>query len=302
MAKISCNSLYPAPRSPRVRRAPRLTRRAAAPLLAVVLVAGLGCREDSGAPSAPEPAPGLSTAPLAGPGLFPELQTVVPHDVQLVRSGGRETIRFTNAIANTGRGPFHIVPRFPRPGSGGTQDAIQQILDANGRVVQQRLVSQYQYHPGHGHWHIANVALYLIRSGSLTGPIFGRTRQKTTFCLIDVIQLAGFPNTPRRYSSCNTGAQGISVGWGDEYGWYLADQDLDITGAPPGIYYLISSVNAQRRFIETTYTNNRAWVGFRLRRDAAGRATIRLLNHSPCAGSLCGSPTGVIRRFARPAQ
>ncbi len=269
------------------------------------LLAGvaLGCDRSSGPLEPTEPSARVTT-PRAAAGLLPELQTVVPQDVRLVRSGGREIIRFTNAIANTGRGPLHVIPRFPEPGSGGTQDAIQQIFDANGNVLQEQVVSQYEYHPGHKHWHIAGVAVYTIKSGSLSGPILGDTRQKTTFCLIDVARLAGFPNqAPRTYSECNSGAQGISVGWADEYSWWLDDQDLDITGAPAGKYYLISKVNAARRFIEETYTNNRVWVAFQLRRDASGRATIRLLNHSPCTGALCSSLTGshVVERFARPA-
>lgn len=300
MAHISCTSSYPATPSPRGDRVPRLTRRPASAIISAILVATLGCREDSGTPIAPEPQPGLVTAPGAEAGLLPELRTVVPQDVQLVRSGGRDIIRFSNAIANTGRGPLHIVPRFP---GGGRQDAIQHILDARGNVVRQKEVSRYQFHAGHNHWHIARVAVYAIRSGSLTGPLVG-DRQKTTFCLIDVAQLAGFPNqAPRRYMECNGGAQGISVGWADEYGYWLPDQDVDITGARPGTYYLISTVNAARKFIETTYTNNQAWVSFQLRRDASGRASIRLLNHSPCTGALCGSSTGshIIKRFARPA-
>ncbi len=130
----------------------------------------------------------------------------------------------------------------------------------------------------------------MIKSGSLSGPILGASRRKTTFCLIDVARLTGIPNqAPQTYSECNVGAQGISVGWADEYGWRLGGQALDITGARAGTYYLISKVNATGRFIEEAYTNNRAWVGLQLRRDASGRASIRLLSHSPCIGALCSS-------------
>jgi hypothetical protein len=221
-------------------------------------------------------------------GLLPDLRTVVPQDLRrVVNARGREILRFTNSIANTGRGPFHVVPRYNA--REGTQDAIQWVFDASGTVVQRKVVSQYGYHSAHDHWHIAGVALYQVRSGSLTGPIVGNASKKTTFCLIDISRLAGFSNpAPQTYTECNAGAQGISRGWVDEYGYWLAGQGLDITGAPLGVYYLVSKANPAGKFIEARYSNNRAWVKFEIRRNALGHRTIRILGHSSCTGGLCG--------------
>ena len=223
-------------------------------------------------------------------GLRPDLRTVVPQELHLEESWDREILRFTNAIANTGRGRWHMKPRFPLNGSTGTQDAIQQIFDANGRVVQSKVVSRITFHREHNHWHIANVARYQLRSGSLSGPLV-RNAAKTTFCLIDYERLPGFPNPAReRYTACDrdTPAQGISVGWMDVYGYWLPGQGFDITGVAAGVYYLISKVNPAGNSIEANYGNNQAWVKFELIRDLFG-PSIRILGHSQCSGGLCGS-------------
>lgn len=47
------------------------------------------------------------------PGLLPDLRTVVPQHLQLVNDHQREVLRFSNAIANTGDGPWRMRPKFP---------------------------------------------------------------------------------------------------------------------------------------------------------------------------------------------
>jgi len=58
--------------------------------------------------------------------------------------------------------------------------------------------------------------------------IFVAEGGKISFCLID---LANF-NSPNgsRYNSCSASHQGISAGWGDEYGWWLDGQEIDTSG------------------------------------------------------------------------
>ena len=51
---------------------------------------------------------------------------------------------------------------------------------------------------------------------------------------------------PRRWMCMSSGSPG---------------QELDITGAPAGIYYLVSTVNAECKFIESNYANNVAAYG-----------------------------------------
>jgi hypothetical protein len=222
--------------------------------------------------------------------LFPDLRTVVPQQLQLVNSHKRELLRFSNGIANTGDGPWQMRPVFPQPGTLGTQDAVQEILDADGDVVLTKVVSRFEFHPEHGHWHIEGVALYEIRAGSLSGPIVGANSRKTTFCLIDWYTLEGnSPQTERTYFECNAERQGISAGWVDQYHQATEGQELDITGARPGRYYLISTANPDGVFLEQDLFNNTAWVGFDLSRDSRGNPKLQVVDRSPCESpGLCG--------------
>jgi hypothetical protein len=57
---------------------------------------------------------------------------------------------------------------------------------------------------------------------------------------------------------------GISAGWADVYNWFLADQYIEISGVPDGVYVIETVANPIRTVHETTYDDN------------AARATIRL--------------------------
>ena len=113
---------------------------------------------------------------------------------------------------------------------------------------------------------------------------------KTTFCLIDWYQLEGNSNTKKRiYWECQTSFQGIAPGWVDQYHQSLEGQKVDITGAKPGLYYLVSTANPERRFLETDYTNNTAWTSFKLTRDSSGNPKIEVAGNSACeTPGLCG--------------
>ena len=215
--------------------------------------------------------------------LYPDLRTVVPDHLQIANDHQREFLRFSNAIADTGDGPWQMKPVFPLGSDLTTQDAIQQILDVNGNVVKEVLVSQFQFHPEHNHWHIGDVALFSVHAGSPTGPILPGTSVKSTFCLIDWIKLDNNSKTPERtYFYCNGNLQGVSVGWADQYHQSTEGQEIDITGATPGLYFLVSKVNYKGTFVEKDLNNNEAWTSFLLSRDSNGNAKIAIFGHSPC--------------------
>jgi Lysyl oxidase len=114
---------------------------------------------------------------------------------------------------------------------------------------------------------------------------------KTTFCLIDVVRLEGNSSRPdRTYWDCFPDRrQGISPGWGDQYHHATEGQELELTGQPPGVYYVVSTTNPDLAFLESDYGNNTAWASFRLRRDSQGNAKIDRVAHSACVGTLCGA-------------
>lgn len=119
------------------------------------------------------------------------------------------------------------------------------------------MVSQFEYHPTHRHWHVNGVALFEIRVGSPDGPVFGGNSVKTTFCLIDWYKLDDNAKTPERgYFACAGAYQGISPGWVDQYHQATPGQQLDLTGAPTGIpLYLVSAASHEGVFLESDTTN-----------------------------------------------
>ena len=240
----------------------------------------------------------------AGPrngGLLPDLRAVVPQHLNIQNQQQREILRFSNGVANTGRGDWRMRPDPPPGVDTEVTNAVQEILDADRNVVREEVVSTFEYHPAHNHWHIGDVALFEVRKardnghGGDIGGVFVNDRGvsqslKTTFCLIDVYKLDGNSHTSdREYWDCFTSYQGIQPGWADQYHQATVGQQLDITGSPEGIYYLVTTSNPAGVFLETDTSNNTAWTSFRLRRDSNGNPKITLIDHSPCESpGLCG--------------
>jgi hypothetical protein len=222
--------------------------------------------------------------------LLPDLQTVVPLQLQVVNKQQREILRFSNGVANTGDGPWQMRPEFPATDPTQPQKAIQQIVGSDGSIFSEHVVSEFEFHPEHNHWHIDGIALFEIRAGSPVGSIVGSNTVKTTFCLIDWYKLEGPSKTPdRTFFDCDGELQGISPGWVDQYHQATPGQQLDITGVAPGFYYLVSTAGPDGNFIELNPHNNTAWVGFQLSRDSKGNAKINIVDQSPCESpALCG--------------
>jgi hypothetical protein len=55
-------------------------------------------------------------------------------------------------------------------------------------------------------------------------------------------------------------------------------------------YYLVSTSNPDGKFVETTTSNNMAWVKFSLS-GSSGNRKVTVLAHSPCDPGLCGEAT-----------
>ena len=237
---------------------------------------------------------GMAGSTLVEGGLYPDLRAANPHHFTVQNNQQREFLRFSNMVANTGQGDLILRPEHDPINNITT--GYQEVEDASGTVIDDEAVSEFVFHPAHNHWHITAVALFEIRKplddgrGGRYGEVFGGQTIKTTFCLIDVIQLEGQSKTPElRFWDCFPDErQGISAGWGDQYHHATEGQELEITGAPPGVYYLVSTSNPDKAFLETNYANNTAWTSFRVSRDSKGNAKIAEVASAPCAGKLCG--------------
>jgi hypothetical protein len=242
----------------------------------------------------------------SGVGLLPDMRTVVPSHLQLVNEHQRETLRFSNGIANTGAGPWALRPEPALSDALTTVSAVQEIRDSGAyykcgeqpkqvtacyNVVSEKVAGTFEYHPAHNHWHIGDVALFEVRKGSPTGPVVGGNSIKTTFCLIDWYKLDdNSPTAERVFFDCYTSFQGISTGWVDQYHQSTSGQQLDMTGVPEADdYYLVSTSNYAQVFTESDYTNNTAWVKFRLYKDSKGNRKVEVTGHSPCESpGMCG--------------
>jgi hypothetical protein len=244
-----------------------------------------------------------AAGPPGSTGLLPDVQTVVPKHLGIQNTHQREILRFTNGIANTGPGHLRMRPDpIPRTSDELTTTAIQEILDSSGKLVSERVAGTFEYHPEHNHWHIGNVALFEVRHavddgrGGDYGSVFVNDRGqaqsiKTTFCLIDSYRLnSNSPTSQREYWACETSYQGIQPNWVDQYHQALEGQSVDVTGMYPGLYYLVSTSNPDRVFLESDYSNNTAWTSFRLSRDSNGNPKIAIIANSPCdSPGMCGA-------------
>jgi lysyl oxidase len=92
------------------------------------------------------------------------------------------------------------------------------------------------------------------------------------------------------FFDCYKGHQGISTGWVDQYHQSTSGQQLDLTGVPNADdYYLVSTSNYAQVFVESDYTNNTAWMKFRLYQDSNGNRKVEVTGRSPCSSpGLCG--------------
>lgn len=209
--------------------------------------------------------------------LLPDLKTRELKDIRTGADGTGRELRFSNDVLNAGPGVLQVDP--DPPGSGdcdgdgdveNDRTATQRVYtdaDADGTFRRSTDTSYDSspvgcmvFHPAHGHWHFNDFARYKLRRNSTGRRVAVST--KVSFCMRDSWRRAGStpgsPSSPYFEDCAPNATMGISVGWSDEYGWYLADQDLDITGLPEAWYCLSSTADPNERVREDDNSNNRA--------------------------------------------
>jgi hypothetical protein len=198
---------------------------------------------------------------------------------------GHTLLRFTTESVNIGAGPLEL--RGSRPNtSTQTMSVVQRIYDDAGGFRSVSVPSfMFWAGDGHNHWHVNDfISTELDRTDN--GVKVGNYA-KEGFCLTDSnafnLSLPGAPGS-KAYKGCVMGGQtslavkmGISVGWGDRYGYKLAFQWIDITGLSPGRYKLTGAVDEQNYYLESNETNNTTWTILQLN----GNNTVTVIQQGP---------------------
>jgi hypothetical protein len=227
----------------------RLVFAGAVAAVSVALAALAGVQSSAGAQSAAA--------------VYPDLRTLAPRDLRLetvtYQGTTRRVLRFSNTVWNAGQGPLelHGTP-------GGNSNVTQRVYDGSGGFSDYTVSNDFVFHPGHNHFHFEDFAEYelwtrgafdnWIASGRNTGQA-QRVGEKTTFCIMDTGQVQALSGAPANavYAQCGSSIQGLSVGWGDTYGWHLPEQWIDLGASflSDGSYVLRSVADPRNKLYES---------------------------------------------------
>jgi hypothetical protein len=220
---------------------------------------------------------------LAGPASaatdeLPDLVQYRPYflGIQTAQVSGKTQFHlgFSSNVQNWGNGPLAIHGSRASTGDKMMADQIITRTDGTTRTVDDVGPMRFVSYPSHNHWHFLKFDTYELRRASdykLLAP-----DMKTGFCLGDRFKVDQPGISGRTGPAVFTGGcgwdspqlltvdEGISVGYGDDYGAQLEGQYIDITKVPAGDYYLVHRANPKHLIKETNYKNNVASVGVRI--------------------------------------
>src|SRR4051812_33394801 len=155
---------------------------------------------------------------LAGQTLYPDLQTLPPTDLSFENQNGLWVLRFTNTVANRGKGPLEL-EGHPNTSPDDEQAIYQNLYDGAGNQTKhKRVATDLIYHPEHQHYHFTDFGSSVLLARDAGSSKYRKTNmkgEKTSFCIEDVTPVGG--SDPREYTACSTDFQGMSPGWADIY-------------------------------------------------------------------------------------
>lgn len=208
--------------------------------------------------------------------LTPNLRPLPASDLSLV---GGTTLLFSTTSWNNGAGPLELRAGEIDP-VGNRQNVYQRVYLSDGGYYD-RLAGTFVWHPEHNHFHFEDYALYTLQPFNAPGGS-QRISSKTTFCVMDTNKINGsLPGAPGSavYTTCGNTIQGMSVGWGDTYGYFLAGQSIDFTGNPSGDYKLIIEIDPKKRIIESSEEDNISCVLLRIN---VANSSVTILDNAGC--------------------
>jgi len=180
---------------------------------------------------------------------------------------GRTFLRFSATLVNVGSGPLLVAAHRPFPFDDDWR-VVQRVEDAAGGYSERETEARLLFAgDAHAHWHVVGAEAHQLET--LDGEILGGL-VKSGFCFFDNVDYAtDLPGAPIQatHASAECGlefdrdiAMGLSIGWGDEYQWYLLDQTIEISAVPDGRYRLRAIADPADLFKETNEANNDTWT------------------------------------------
>ena len=211
--------------------------------------------------------------------LRPNLKPL-PADAVMLEGG--TTLLFSTTSWNAGDGPLELRAGETSGlvGPDFKQNVYQRVYLSGGGFYD-RLAGTFEWHPEHDHFHFQDYALYTLQPVNAPGGS-QRTSSKTTFCVVDNTRVdTTLPRAPGGavYTTCGPSVQGMSVGWGDTYPYYLPGQSIDFTGNPSGDYKLSIEIDPKNQLLEISDGDNISCV---LLRIDVSRSTVTVLNSAGC--------------------
>jgi hypothetical protein len=225
------------------------------------------------------------------------------HLSEIDENNAKTCLRFDQVLGNAGAGPLDI--RFSQPTGivpvdGQEIPVSQRIYRSNGTFTDVP-AGNVHWHAIHQHYHFEGFAqskLWAVdASGNRLGPAPVKTGDKVSFCIATTnidpdywgLQAFGADSYPApdclQPASTSGGfdhfKQGMSVGWTDEYNWFLPGQYVEVTGVPDGDYILDTTVDPTGRLIEENKTNNCGSVRVRLTNTGTSNPQAELLGVGP---------------------
>lgn len=186
-------------------------------------------------------------------------------------AGAARCLRFTTYLANVGEGRLDL-------GLAGAGKGLIQRIHATDRSWQERPAGVAERHAVHDHYHVEGLVAFTLHAVDDDGEASSQATVaggKTGFCLFDGFRGEGpGPVEARRYGRWNCKAlekpgvgMGITPGWVDRYNWTLADQYLEVSGVPDGLYRLDVVADPGALILESSRSNNQVSVLLRLQGD-----------------------------------
>jgi hypothetical protein len=205
---------------------------------------------------------------LAGPSssadpviAYPNIQVLVPTNrISIAQpTSTTRTLDFAHITWNAGAGPLEIRPQYNA--ATGVSQATQALYTRTGPaawsfVKTVPIVKPMLWDPPTDYrFPLTSFGLYSVAGDGSVGSLIASS-PKVDFCMTPDTKVGGVPDTTASPSPAESdcedpnGILGLSVGWGDEYDYTDAGNNIDISNLPDGTYWLRAQADPGNYFTQ----------------------------------------------------